>query len=117
MRIVVIISLLFLWACGPKAKPTPQPILESDPVEDYLDNINQQDPYQRWLMNEYDLWQYLKENPSETDVISTIGEPDSVFTDYDRTYKVLYYYIPKLNDYNSIEIDISTGQVTGFEWD
>ncbi len=111
--------ILLLISCG--SAPDPQPVPPApnvpDSVPENIDAEHQPDPYQRWLLNEYDIWQYLKNNPAETDVLSTLGQPDSVFMDFDQTYRVYYYFIPKLNDYNSIEIDIRTGQVTGFEWD
>ena len=119
MRIVIILLVLILISCGPTPEPQPEPPVANipDPVEEYLDANRQPDPYQRWLLNEYDIWQYLKNNPVEDDVLATLGQPDSIFTDFDRTYRILYYYIPKLDDYNSVEIDARTGLVTGFEWD
>ncbi|MFH1853171.1 MAG: hypothetical protein ABIA75_12590 [Candidatus Neomarinimicrobiota bacterium] len=110
-----IILVLLLAACGPR--PVPVPELPPDPVEEYLKALNQPDPYQRWVMNEYDIWNFLKTEPAESEVLSTLGQPDSVFTDFDRTVRILYYYIPKLGDFNSVEIDPETGQVAGFEWD
>lgn len=119
MRIVLILLVLILISCGTAPEPIPEPAVEKTPtpVAEYSEDSNVSDPYQCWLMNEYDIWQYLKNNPVEDDVLSTLGQPDSVFTDFNRTYRILYYYIPKLDDYNSVEIDARTGLVTGFEWD
>ncbi|MCK5330671.1 MAG: hypothetical protein KAK01_04615 [Candidatus Marinimicrobia bacterium] len=119
MRIVLILLVLILISCGPVPEPIPEPAVEKtpEPVAEYSDDSNVSDPYQRWLMNEFDIWQYLKNNPAESDVLTTLGEPDSVFMDFDQTCRILYYFIPKLSDYNSIEINVETGQVSGFEWD
>ena len=119
MRIVLILLVLILISCGTAPEPIPEPTVEKtpEPVVEYSEDNKVSDPYQRWLMNEYDIWQYLKNNPAESDVLTTLGEPDSVFMDFDQTCRILYYFIPKLNDYNSIEINVETGQVSGFEWD
>jgi len=62
-------------------------------------------------------WEFLKRNPSEGEVLKYFGDPDSSWIDeYDKN-KILYYYIPKYQDYNFIEIDIKSGDVSGFEWD
>jgi len=45
------------------------------------------------------------------------GAPDSVWVEEDSTYQVWYYYRPEYQDYNSIEIQLPSHRVTGFEWD
>ena len=46
-----------------------------------------------------------------------LGPPDSVWTDEKMEFKMLYYFLPELQDYNSVEIDLTTGKTAGFEWD
>ena len=46
-----------------------------------------------------------------------LGLPDSVWVADSQKYKVLYYFIESLDDYNSVEIDITSKKVNGFEWD
>tara|TARA_B100000315_G_C14049704_1_gene351330 strand:- start:95 stop:430 length:336 start_codon:yes stop_codon:yes gene_type:complete len=64
-----------------------------------------------------DDWEFLKRNPTENEVNRMFGEPDSTWVDEYDEYKILYYFVPDLQDYNSIEIEIKTGRVSGFEWD
>lgn len=116
MRIVLIICFALLSACGPPPDTGPEPPVP-DPADAWQEAKQAEDPYQRWMMNEYDIWKFLKDRPEEQVVRDTFGQPDSVFVDFNQTYRILYYYIPKINDYNSIEIDLETGRATGFEWD
>jgi len=59
----------------------------------------------------------LKGEPKETEVFGILGLPDSVWVADSQKYKVLYYFIESLDDYNSVEIDITSKKVNGFEWD
>jgi len=73
--------------------------------------------YSRGYLTDYDIWEFLRKNPAETDVLETFGLPDSVWLDdYERT-KFLYYFITEMQDYNIIEISTKTDSVSGFEWD
>ena len=49
--------------------------------------------------------------------METLGPPDSVWIDEKMEFKMLYYFLPELQDYNSIEINLKTGKTAGFEWD
>ena len=40
-----------------------------------------------------------------------------VWVDEYGDYKILYYFVPSLQDYNSIEIELKKRRVSGFEWD
>ena len=62
-------------------------------------------------------WKFLKKNPSEDEILKYFGDPDSSWTDEYDSFKILYYYIPKYQDYNFIEINLESGNVSGFEWD
>lgn len=77
----------------------------------------QTSPYSWGWLTEYDVWEFLGAHPSEAEVLATLGAPDSVWVSADRELKVLYYYIPALSDYNSVEVNTGTGKVSGFEWD
>lgn len=68
-------------------------------------------------MSGYDIWEFLREKPSQGDVIETFGLPDSVWLDDRQSTKFLYYFISDIQDYNTIEISTSTDSVSGFEWD
>ena len=57
------------------------------------------------LLTEYDIWEFLKENPKESEVIEMLGAPDSVWVSDEQPYYVLYYFRPALQDYNSIEFN------------
>ena len=62
-------------------------------------------------------WEFLKENPTEIEVFQMYGTPDSIWVDEYGEFKILYYFVPSLQDYNSIEIDIKQRRVSGLEWD
>ncbi len=68
-------------------------------------------------MNDYDVWEFLNVHPSKREVLNTLGQPDSVWVDDQQQIEILYYFIPRLQDYNSVELDMKTKSVTGFEWD
>jgi len=69
------------------------------------------------MLTQYDVWEFLKEEPKETEVFRILGLPDSVWVADFQKYKVLYYFIESLDDYNSVEIDNTSKKVNGFEWD
>ncbi len=69
------------------------------------------------LMTEYEIWEFLRTNPTEASVVETMGLPDSVWLGDNDSTKYLYYYIEQIQDYNLIEINSSTNNVSGFEWD
>jgi hypothetical protein len=73
--------------------------------------------FSRGYMTEYDVWEMLRQNPSEQEVIETFGLPDSVWLDEIESTKFLYYFISEMQDYNTIEISTKTDSVSGFEWD
>ena len=69
------------------------------------------------MLTQYDVWEFLKEEPKETEVFGILVLPDSVWVADSQQYKVFYYFIESLDDYNSVEIDINLKKVNGFEWD
>jgi len=68
-------------------------------------------------MTDYEVWEFLRDNPSESLVIENIGLPDSVWLSDNDSTKFLYYFIDQIQDYNLIEINSKTNNVSGFEWD
>ncbi len=73
--------------------------------------------FSRGYMSGYEIWEFLRDNPAENDVIDTFGLPDSVWLDDRESTKFLYYFISEMQDYNTIEISTKTDSVSGFEWD
>ncbi|MEE8437354.1 MAG: hypothetical protein V3S22_03335, partial [Candidatus Neomarinimicrobiota bacterium] len=69
------------------------------------------------LLTEYDIWEFLKSEPEEREVLEIMGSPDSVWVSSEESYYILYYYRPRLKDYNSVELDKIKRRVTGYEWD
>lgn len=114
MRILLIITVLItvMGACA--SKPQGEPKTPTDPNQFSDSNST---PFSEGLLTEYDIWVFLNEKPSEKDVLSMFGAPDSVWIEEDQNYKIFYYYIPEIRDYNSIEMDVKTQRVSGFEWD
>ena len=68
-------------------------------------------------MTDYEVWEFLRASPRESLVIENIGLPDSVWLSDNDSTKFLYYFIDQIQDYNLIEINSRTNNVSGFEWD
>lgn len=107
---------LFIFICSCVFTPSPNPIL-IPPLKKSLAGKKQNTVYTLGYMSEYDIWEFLKENPSEKEVLDTFGFPDSVWVDDLETTKILYYFISDIQDFNTIEISAKTDSVSGFEWD
>ena len=108
--------LLFglLTTCA--APPPPKPVL-MPPTKAIASQPNEKTIYTLGYMSDYEIWEFLKENPSEKDVLDTFGFPDSVWLDDGESTKYLYYFISEMQDYNTIEISAGSDSVSGFEWD
>jgi len=113
MRMHSIALLLLFVAC---ASPLPEPVPEK-PVETTPSSSQPLIPLKAGLLTEYDVWEFLKTSPDEKAVLNELGPPDSIWVAEDSTYQVWYYYRPEYQDYNSIEIDLPSHRITGFEWD
>ena len=107
---------LVVFICSCVFTPPPNPIL-IPPLKKSLGGEKQKTVYTLGYMSEYDIWEFLKENPSEKEVLDTFGFPDSVWVDDLETTKILYYFISDIQDFNTIEISAKTDSVSGFEWD
>ena len=107
---------LVIFICSCVFTPSPNPIL-IPPLKKSLGGEKQKTVYTLGYMSEYDIWEFLKENPSEKEVLDTFGFPDSVWVDDLETTKFLYYFISDIQDFNTIEISAKTDSVSGFEWD
>ena len=105
-----ILFLLLISAC---VLPPPAPFI-TPPTKLSTDGPNS---LSEGLLTEYDIWEFLKENPKETDVIEMLGAPDSIWVSDEQPYYIMYYYRPILMDYNSIELNTKSRRVTGYEWD
>ena len=69
------------------------------------------------LMTDYEVWEFLRSKPNENEVLETIGFPDSVWLSNDDSTKYFYYFIDKIQDFNLIEINSNSNNVSGFGWD
>ena len=69
------------------------------------------------LMTDYEVWEFLRSEPNENEVLETMGLPDSVWLSDNDSTKYLYYFIDKIQDFNLIEINSNSNNVSGFEWD
>jgi len=95
---------------------TPVPVPET-PTKISHPSLDMSSPLSEGIINQYDVWQFLKQKPEESEVFDLLGLPDSVWTSDDQKYKVLYYYVEFLDDYNSVEINVKSMTVNSFEWD
>tara|TARA_B000000441_G_scaffold121608_1_gene96823 strand:+ start:239 stop:580 length:342 start_codon:yes stop_codon:yes gene_type:complete len=108
--------LLFGLLTSCAAPPSPKPVL-MPPTKALASQPNEETIYTLGYMSDYEIWEFLKENPSEKDVLDTFGFPDSVWLDDGESTKYLYYFISEMQDYNTIEISARSDSVSGFEWD
>jgi len=95
---------------------TPVPVPET-PTKISHPTLHTTSPLSEAIINQYDVWQFLKHKPVESEVFDLLGLPDSVWISDNEKYKILYYYIEFLDDYNSVEINVNTMKVNSFEWD
>lgn len=106
---------LFLFSCG-TPPPPPKPVV-MPPTKKSNPELAQETLFSRGYMSGYEIWEFLRDNPSEKDVLETFGLPDSVWLDDGESTKFLYYFISEMQDYNTIEISTKSDSVSGFEWD
>ena len=114
MKLLCILSIIlfFFGNCRlPELKPeNKDKIIEG--IDSFEINDDQFSPKSSMVA-----WEFLKKNPSEGEILKYFGDPDSSWTDEYDSFKILYYYIPEYQDYNFIEINLKSGDVSGFEWD
>ena len=109
--------ILLLWIFFSCAKVAPQKPVILPPTKTIMPDLVEDTIFSRGYMSGYDIWEFLRMNPSERDVIDTFGLPDSVWLDDLELTKFMYYFITEIQDYNIIEINAKTDSVSGFEWD
>ena len=114
MKLLCYLSII-LFFFGSCRFPALKPEKEKKDIED-IKSIEMHDA-QHSLKPSLVAWEFLKKNPSESEVVQYFGNPDSSWVDEYDKFKILYYYIPEYQDYNFIEIDLNSGAVSGFEWD
>ena len=95
----------------------PPVLVPETPTKITHPTLNTASPLSEGIINQYDVWQFLKHEPVESEVFDLLGLPDSVWISDNEKYKILYYYVEFLDDYNSVEINVNTMKVNGFEWD
>lgn len=114
-RKIILSGLLFF--CIQCKSTLPPKLIELPPIKTSLIAQQGETIYTMGYMSGYDIWEFLKEKPSQKEVLETFGFPDSVWLDDLQTTKFLYYFISDMQDYNTIEISTLTDSVSGFEWD
>ena len=110
---ILLVSIILI-SCG--SPPPPNPIA-MPPTKKSNPEMVQETLFSMGYMSEYEIWEFLRDNPGEKDVIDTFGLPDSVWLDDSESTKFLYYFISEMQDYNTIEINTKIDSVSGFEWD
>jgi hypothetical protein len=98
-RKIIFVGLLFY--CISCKSASPPKLIKLPPTK--TSTIAQQDEtiFTMGYMSGYDIWEFLKEEPSQKDVLETFGLPDSVWLDDIQTTKFLYYFISDMHDYNT----------------
>ena len=135
---IIIFCIIFFFSCARQPSPPTQDIkikpeknrsVQTSFDSERLDPVILPPPkrrspglvaetvYSRGYLTDYDICEFLRKNPAETDVLETFGLPDSVWLDDYESTKFLYYFITEMQDYNIIEISTKTDSVSGFEWD
>ena len=106
---------ILICSCAPPQK-TPKPVI-LPPTKSSRPDFSSKTLFDQGLMTEYEIWEFLREKPSESIMLETLGLPDSVWLDDNSFTKFLYYFISEYQDYNTVEVDAQTNRVSGFEWD
>ncbi|MGY8787517.1 MAG: hypothetical protein ACKVH5_04380 [Fidelibacterota bacterium] len=114
MELRLLLTGFFLFSCA--LPPTPKPVV-IPPTKKTNPELVQETLFSRGYMSGYEIWDTLRRNPSEKEVLDTFGLPDSIWLDELESTKFLYYFISEMQDYNTIEISTKTDSVSGFEWD
>ena len=65
----------------PKQEPLPSLPITLPPTKYSRPDLVQETVYSRGYLTGYDIWEFLREQPTETDVLGTFGLPDSVWID------------------------------------
>ena len=81
-----ILLIGFFFSCA--APPQPKPII-MPPTKTSALQPNEETVYTLGYMSAYEIWEFLKENPSESEVLDTFGFPDSVWLDDNESTKFL----------------------------
>ena len=82
----------------PNQEPLPSLPITLPPTKYSRPDLVQETVYSRGYLTGYDIWEFLREQPTETDVLGTFGLPDSVWIDDEEKTKFLYYFIfPRLS--------------------
>ena len=115
MNYKYLILIFLLFSCASELK-TPTPV-SLPPTKNNRPDLVQKTIFSLGLMTDYEVWEFLRDNPSESLVIENIGLPDSIWLSDNDSTKFLYYFIDQIQDYNLIEINSKTNTVSGFEWD
>ena len=115
MHIIILALISLFFSCASEVK-TPK-LYSLPPTKSSRPDLVEKTMFSLGLMTDYEIWEFLKENPSEKDVLDTFGFPDSVWLDDGESTKYLYYFISEMQDYNTIEISARSDSVSGFEWD
>ena len=123
MYIRYLLLIILFSSCAQK-KNTPNPnnkILKTpitvSPSKNEKPELVSETIFTMGLMTDYEVWEFLRSKPKENEVLETIGSPDSVWLSNDDSTKYLYYFIDKIKDFNLIEINSNSNNVSGFEWD
>ena len=115
MHIIILALISLFFSCASEVK---KPKLHSlPPTKSSRPDLVETTMFSLGLMTDYEIWEFLRDKPSENVVLDNIGLPDSVWRSENDSTKFLYYFVDKIQDYNIIEIDSYSNQVTGFEWD
>ena len=116
MLLPIFLLIFIFFSCSSAPVPSPKKVF-LPPTKKTRPDLVRENGYSKGFLTAYDVWEFLRLNPSELEVIDMFGLPDSVWLDEKETTKFLYYYINQMKDYNIIEISAVTDSVSGFEWD
>ena len=116
MFVPIILITFILFSCSTVPVTSPKKVF-LPPTKKTRPDLIKENVYSKGFLTAYDVWEILRLNPPEFEVIDIFGLPDSVWLDERQTTKFLYYYVNQIHDYNIIEINVATDSVSGFEWD
>ena len=110
------VALIFIFfSCASEIKVSKP--LSLPPTKKSHPELIERTMFSMGLITDYEIWEFLRDGPKESVVLENIGLPDSVWQNENDSTKFLYYFVEKIQDYNIIEINAFSNEVTGFEWD
>ena len=103
MHIIILALISLFFSCASEVK---SPKLYSlPPTKSSRPDLVEKTMFSLGLMTDYEIWEFLRDKPSENVVLDNIGLPDSVWRSDNDSTKFLYYFVDKLEGLMLTHVD------------